>query len=374
MMNTKTRFMNALTQQPVDRPPVGAVVTGITVPMMEQTNIHWPEAHTDVAQLADLAASVWEVSRIECIKLPFCMTVEVETFGMTIDYGTYDTLPTDVGHIYDHPNELVIPPDFFERGRVPIVLQAIRRLRQRYDGEVAIVSSIVGPFALAAKLFGFDNLFPWIITDPNYVHQILEKLTGLAINYAQAQVKAGADAILVGEATCSGDLISPDTYRDFILPYHRQLCPAIPAPSIMHICGNSTRHIPYIAQSGASSYSFDEGADIHAAREQLKGNVALAGYVPTVEALLQGTPEQVYQASLECLGNGVDILAPGCSLPQHVTFDNINAMTQAAYDWGESAALRQKVQANLIQQQATVQPEEKQAGRRRSNRRRRQTA
>ena len=42
-MNTKERFLNALTQKPVDRPPVAAVVTGITVPMMEKANIFWPE-------------------------------------------------------------------------------------------------------------------------------------------------------------------------------------------------------------------------------------------------------------------------------------------------------------------------------------------
>ena len=373
-MNNKQRFMNALTQQPVDRPPVGAVVTGITVPMMEKAGIHWPEAHSNADQLARLAATVWEFSRIECIKLPFCMTVEVETFGMTIDYGTHDTLPTDVGHLYDHPDELAIPPDFFERNRVPVVLDAIGQLRQQYDGEVAIVSSIVGPFAMAAKLFGFDNLFPWIITNPEYVHQILEELTGLAISYAQAQVKAGADAILIGEATCSGDLISPDTYRDFILPYHQRICPAIPAPSILHICGNSTRHIPYLVESGASAYSFDEGADINFAREHLKGKVALAGYVPTVEALLQGTPDEVYRWSLECLGNGVDILAPGCSLPQHVTFENIDAMTRAAYDWGESEALRQSTMDKLAQQRADqTNGSSSTPGKKRSNRRNRRS-
>ncbi len=255
-MNTKDRFMNALRGEPVDRPPVAAVVTGITVEMMEKTGVFWPEAHSDADQLAALAASVWEVAGIECIKLPFCMTIEVETFGAPMDYGTLDTLPTEIGHVYNHPDELVIPGDFFQRNRVPVVLEAIRTLRARYDGEVAIVSSIVGPFALAAKLFGFDNLFPWLITKPAYVHQIMEKLTGLAVDYAAAQIDAGADAILVGEATCSGDLISPANYRDFIAPYHTKLCQSIAAPSILHICGNSTGHIPYLAETGSQFLQF----------------------------------------------------------------------------------------------------------------------
>ncbi len=357
-MNSKERFMNALTQQPVDRPPVGAVVTAITVPMMEKSGVYWPEAHTEATKLADLAASVWEHAQIESIKLPFCMTIEAEALGASIDYGTVDTLPTDVKFIYNHPDELTIPADFFDRDRVPTVLKAITQLRKRYDTEVAVVASIVGPFVLAAKLFGFDNLFPWLITHPDYIHQIMEKLTDLAIDYAQAQVEAGADAILIGSATCSGDLISPETYQEFVVPYHHRLCAAISAPSILHICGNSAQHIPHIAATGTTGYSFDEGTDIVVGQDHLKGKVATVGHVPTVEVLLQGSPDDVYQASLESLGNGVDILAPGCSLPQHVSFENLAAMVKAGEDWGQSASLRESIQINLAQKRAAQQVKE----------------
>lgn len=352
-MNAKQRFMQALHRQPVDRPPVGAVVTAVTVPMMEKVGIKWPDAHTDPTLLANLAASVWEVSELECIKLPFCMTVEVETFGATIDFGTYDTLPTETGHIFNHPDEMVVPENFLEMNRVPTVLAAISRLHEKYENEVAIVSSIVGPFALASKMFGFDNFFPWILNHPEYVHQVMKALTPLAIKYANAQAAAGADAILIGEATCSGDLISPTIYRDFVAPYHTELCNAISIPTIMHICGKSTGHIPYLAATGTTAYNFDEGADPDLAREQLKGRVTLIGYVPTVEVLLNGTPEDVYQATVECLATGVDILTPGCSLPQHTSLANIAAMVQATKDWANSAELRAS-KPNIISQMSAA--------------------
>jgi len=368
-MDAKTRFLNALQFKPVDRPPVAAVVTGITVPMMEKVGIYYPHAHNKVDQLVGLAASIWEHCQIEAIKLPFGMTVEVEVLGMDIDYGTLDTLPTDIYAIWSHPDELFIPENFLDMGRVPVVLEAISILRKRYESEVAVISSIVGPFALSAKLFGFDNLFPWIITEPGYVHTIMEKMTDLAIRYANAQVEAGADAILLGEATCSGDLISPDTYRDFILPYHQRLCAAIAAPTILHICGNSSGHVPYIAETGTNAYSFDEGLDMEPARKYLKGKVALIGYVPTVEALLQGTPEIVYQSSLECLGNGVDILAPGCSVPQHTPMENIAAMVRAVEEWSQSEILRenipQVIRSLKPRQQASSGSRPKTRGRRR---------
>lgn len=331
-MKTKDRFFAALRRQPVDRPPVAAVTTGVTVEMMERSGIFWPEAHRQAEQLAGLAETVHLYTDTEAIKLPFCMTVEVEALGAPIDYRTRDTIPTETRHIWDHPDQLHLPADFFDRDRVPVVLAAISTLRRRYDDEVPIVTSIVGPFSLASKLFGFENFLTWLITAPDWVHQVMAALTPLAIRYARAQVEAGADAVVIGEAGCSGDLISANTYRDFIAPYHRQLCPAIPAPTILHICGKSTRHTRYIADTGATAYNFDEGVDPVIARQNL-GGTALSGYVPTVKVLLNGAPEDVFQSALACLDAGVDLLTPGCALAPHTPLANIAAMVEALRHW-----------------------------------------
>jgi len=332
-MNKKERFLNALNLKEVDRPPVAAVATGITVAMMERSNIFWPEAHKNVDDLAGLAESIYLYTDIECIKLPFDMAVEVEAIGAEINYRTIDTTPTEVSHIFNHPDELVIPKDFFDRGRIPIVLNAISKLRKKYNDEVAIVSSTVGPFGLAAKLFGFNNFLMWIVTEPDWVHQIMEMLTPLAIDYAVAQAEAGSDAIILGEATCTGDLISSAMYRDFILPYHSQLCPAIPVPDIMHICGKSTGHIQYIVQTGTACYNFDEGVDLAEAVRLMKGKVAVAGSVPTLNVLLNGTPEETFQYARKCLEAGVDLLTPGCAMAPYTPIENINAMAHAAQEW-----------------------------------------
>ena len=332
-MNKKERFLNALNLQEVDRPPVAAVATGITVAMMEKCGIFWPEAHKNVDDLAGLAESIYLHTDIECIKLPFDMAVEVEALGAEINYRNIDTTPTEVRHLFNHPDELAIPKDFFDRGRIPIVLRAISKLRKKYNEEVAIVTSTVGPFGLGAKLFGFNNFLMWIITNPEWIHQIMDALTSLAIDYAVAQAEAGSDAITLGEATCTGDLNSSKTYRDFIMPYHTRLCSAIPVPDIMHICGKSTGHIPYIIQTGTTCYNFDEGVDLDEAVRLMKGKVCIAGSVPTLSVLLNGTPEETYFYARKCLEAGVDILTPGCAMAPYTPIENINAMARAAREW-----------------------------------------
>lgn len=334
-MESKERFLTALRREPVDRIPVAAVATGITVEMMEKRGIFWPAAHRDVDQLAGLAESIHLYTDTECIKLPFDMAVEVEALGAPVDYRTVDTLPTETRPICERPDALHIPEDLFDRGRIPVVLRAITKLRRRYDSEIAIVSSIVGPFSMAEKIFGFENFLTWIIDRPKWVHAAMRALTPVAIRYARAQVEAGADAIIIGEAGCSGDLISWKTYRDLIAPYHTELCPAIPAPTILHICGKSTRHTQFIADTGTTAYNFDEGVDLGTAHKHLYGKVALTGAVPTVGVLLNGTPDNVYRASIECLDRGVHMLTPGCAMAPHTPLANIAAMTRAARDWSK---------------------------------------
>jgi MtaA/CmuA family methyltransferase len=328
-VDARTRFLNALRQQQVDRTPVACVVTGITCSMMERAGVCWPEAHHTAEKLVTLAESVWRQHRVECIKLPFDMTVESEALGAKIEWGSASRLPSEAGPAYHDPSQVAIPSNFMKRERIPVVLEAITSLRRRYESEVAIVSSIVGPFTLAAKLFGMNEFLPWIIERPADVQSVLEKLTELALRYAIAQVEAGADVILIGEASCSGSLISPLTYRDLIVPYHTRLCHAIQAPTILHICGKSTRHAQYLPETGVTGFSFDENVEIQTVRAALKGKVAMIGYVPAVTVMLDGDSENVRLAARECLANQVDILAPGCSLPPHVPPANIDALVQA---------------------------------------------
>lgn len=332
-MNFKERYMRAMYREPVDRVPAASVVTAVTVSMMDKIGVHWPDAHRDADRLAALAESVYTLGGIESIKLPFDMNVEIEAMGAPLDYGTVDILPMEAATMYDDPDQLVIPDDWMNRGRVPVVLDAIRKLRKKYDNEVPVISSTVGPFSMAGKLFGFNNFFIWLIEQPDYVHRIMSKLNVLAIEYARLQVEAGADSITIGEASCSGDLVSPQVYEEFIMPYHKQLCPSIPAPNVLHICGKSTRHVPFIAQTGATGYNFDEGVDIAQAREYMKNKMTIIGYVPTVSTFLNGTPDDVYAMSRKCLDEGVDILAPGCALPPHTSFENIAAMVRAGREW-----------------------------------------
>ena len=322
--------MAALRHEPVDRIPVTGFLTSVTVDLMERCGYGWDQAHYDAEKLVELAAAAHRHLGLETLKLPFDMTVEAEALGGKIDTGSCDTLPQLVTHLYKEPEELVFDRDLLTKGRIPLVLKAISMAKAQYDGEATVVSSIVGPFTLGTRLFGMDHFLIWAIAEPEKAHAAMERLTRLCVMYAGEQAAAGCDVILIGEAASSGDLISPDIYRDIIMPCHRELCHSFSVPSMTHICGDITGHLPYIAESGMTAISFDGKTDVAKAYEILKGKTALVGYVDTMGTLLHGTPEDVYQSSVDCIRAGVDLLNAGCAWPAHIPTENILAMIRAA--------------------------------------------
>jgi [methyl-Co(III) methylamine-specific corrinoid protein]:coenzyme M methyltransferase len=131
----------------------------------------------------------------------------------------------------------------------------------------------------------------------------------------------------------SGDFLSYQQYEEFAFPFHRKICDEtekLGIPVILHICGNTTRILPLIAQSGANGISIDSNVDILFAKRLLSGRSAVIGNVSTTDILLHGTEEKVRECTAECVAEGVDAVAPGCGLVLQTPLNNLKAMVDTA--------------------------------------------
>lgn len=330
-MNSVERLLRVLTHQAIDRPPVIGVTNSVTLELMNSVGVKFPEAHHDPAQMMRLGAAAHEVCGLESVKVPFDLTVETGALGADIDYGTIETLPRATKPPFETPGDLIFKGDYVERGRIPVVLEAIRLSRKEYGDRAPVISSLVGPFTLSTLLFGMERLFILMKQEPDRYRAALKTATHLCMAYAQEQFEAGSHIVQIADPSSSRDLISSETYGTFVAPYHRELCSAFDSPTVIHICGNITGHLKHIAETGASGVSFDYKTDIGEAKKGLKGKMALIGYVPT-SLLREGKPEEVHAYSRECLKSGIDALNAGCAWPLDTPTENITAMVRAAYD------------------------------------------
>jgi len=328
-MNALDRFVRVLARQPVDRPPVVGVTNVVTVELMAAVGTRWPDAHHDPEHMARAGAAAHEMCGLESVKVPFDMAVEASALGGDIDYGSGTALPKLRAPLYTEPDEFNPPPDFAARGRVPVVLEAIRIARKRYGERVPVISSALGPATLCGCLFGVETFLVWMIEEPEKAHAAMRRATAMVAGYVREQLRAGTHVAQIGEPTASGDMISPAQYAEFVKPYHRELAAIADGPVMTHICGNITRHLPHLAEVGFRAVSFDAKTDVGAARAALKGKSALVGYVPTL-LLLQGTADEVRQATRDCIASGVAAVNAGCAVAPDTPKANIEAMIAAA--------------------------------------------
>jgi [methyl-Co(III) methanol-specific corrinoid protein]:coenzyme M methyltransferase len=329
----KERLLNSLHGKTVDRVPTfcsGCSQT-VTVECMEAAGVYWPDAHKDSDKMAKLSASVFELTGLEVAGVPYCLTVEAEALGCRIMWSEQiDATPQVLGTPYKTPSDVEIPSNFLDLKRVPVVLKAVRTLKQNVGDKLPIVAGITGPFSLAGHLFGIENLLKSVILDPKKVHEAVGRASEAGSMFGKALREAGADVVLVADPSASSNLISPKTFREFVKPVISRTVEAIGGITFLHICGNANPILSEMAETGVNSISIDENVDIRKAKAILGERVKIAGNISTTNTLLLKKPEDVRETCRQALEAGVDILAPGCGIAPRTPNVNLKALVETA--------------------------------------------
>ncbi len=107
---------------------------------------------------------------------------------------------------------------------------------------VSVHGEVFSPFTHLMELFGYQNALMLLVMDPGRAEAILERLVEASVAWGLAQAARGVDAVLISSAFAGGGFISPEMYRQFVVPYERQVVDAIHAeyphtPVYTHTCG-----------------------------------------------------------------------------------------------------------------------------------------
>ena len=331
-MTPKRRFLSGLFGGKVDRIPVGNPTSVATVELMEETGAFFPEAHLDSKKMATLAAAGHEILGFDTIMPYFSVQMEAPALGCEMDWGDMETMPDCTTHPYKEAEDIHIPTEeeLLRVHSIRTVIEAIRILRDKYP-TVAIIGKVMGPWTLAYHGFGVQNFLMDTILNPERVRKSLEKLQEISVMFANLQIRAGADAISFPDHA-TGDLVSPQMYRDFLVHLHQKIVTRIGAPIILHICGNTLNRAQYIAEEHFDCFHYDTKTDVIELKKVLGKNTTttLIGGINNPEVLLFGTPEDVKNQAYFAAKAGVEILAPECAIPLRTPNKNLKAIVEAA--------------------------------------------
>ena len=226
-------------------------------------------------------------------------------------------------------------PDPGTQGRWPIMLEALRYLRDAIGKDAFIVACFDQyPFSLACALMGIEQVMMNLSDDRPLVEALMQRCAEYAVAYGSALAEAGAD-MLSGVDSPAG-LIGPRPYREVALPFEQrviaQLQSRVSVPVSLHICGRAGPILADMAASGADVLELDHQVDAAAACRALGPKIAIWGNLDPVALLAQGTPDQVRQATadllrvVEACGHTRWVVSSGCTLSPDTPPENLHAI------------------------------------------------
>ncbi|MBM4036579.1 MAG: hypothetical protein FJ291_32990 [Planctomycetes bacterium] len=201
-----------------------------------------------------------------------------------------------------------------------------------------------GPFTIACALRGPTGICLDMYADPAFYHDLMTLLVEGAIRRIRAyreRLGQPVESKTWGFADDSIALLSLDTYRELVLPYHKRLVETFgpEGPNSIHLCGDATRHFRTIRDE-LKVTSFDTGfpVDHGALRRELGPNITIQGG-PHVELLRTGTRRAVRAEARRVLQSGVMeggkfVLREGNNLAPFTPVANVAAMYAACKEFG----------------------------------------
>ncbi|MGL4192988.1 MAG: uroporphyrinogen decarboxylase [Vibrio sp.] len=283
------RYLRALLKQPVDYTPVW---------MMRQAGRYLPEYRATRAQAGDFMALcknaelASEVTLQPLRRFPLDAAIlfsDILTIPDAMGLGL--RFAAGEGPVFERPitckadvDKIGIPDP---EGELQYVMNAVRQIRKDLQGAVPLIGFSGSPWTLATYMVeggsskAFTKIKNMMYSSPALLHTLLDKLADSVIDYLNAQIKAGAQAVMVFDTW--GGVLTPRDYQLFSLQYMHKIVDGL-------IRENEGRRVPVtlftknggmwleqIAATGCDAVGLDWTINIADAKARVGDKVALQG-------------------------------------------------------------------------------------------------
>ena len=265
------------------------------------------------------------------------LSVEAEAFGATIKPDDHE-VPTVIGCVAtdeDEVDTMAVPE--VGAARTGMYIEAAQKAC-KLIADRPVFSGVIGPFSLSGRLMDMTEIMVNCYAEPDLVHKCMEKATSFLTAYIAAYKAAGVSGIVMAEPAAG--LLSPELIIEFSTPYVKRIVDALQDENfaiVYHNCGNTIPLMPSIQSIGAYGYHFGNAIDMVQALEAMPKDVAVMGNVDPAAQFRNGTPESIYQNTIEvlkaCAKYPNFVISSGCDIPPLAPWQNTDAFFRAVADF-----------------------------------------
>ncbi len=226
------------------------------------------------------------------------------------------------------------------------VTDAVSLIRRELDGQVPLIGFSGSPWTLSTYMVegGGSKEYRFVkgmlYENPAALHRLLDKLAQAVIAYLNAQIEAGAQAVMVFDTW--GGVLTPAAYRDFSLNYMQQIVDGLKRehdgqriPVTLFTKGGA-QWLEAIAATGCNAVGLDWTIDIDQARVRIGDRVALQGNLDP--CVLYADPDTIRASARDIIqrfgNNPGHVFNLGHGIHQSVNPDHLGILIDAVHEFG----------------------------------------
>ncbi|OGW45369.1 MAG: uroporphyrinogen decarboxylase [Nitrospirae bacterium RBG_13_41_22] len=266
--------------------------------------------------------------------------IPIEAMGMRLEFSDKE------GPILSEPirnkssvDRLIIPDTEED---MPFIIETIKILRKELENKVPLIGFSGAPFTLATYMIeggtskNFFHTKKMMFQHSGVFDYLMDKLTTTIISYLSDQIKAGAQAVQIFD-TWAG-MLTPDDYKEFVLPYVKKVISELKKEEvpIIYFVNDCAGILKEVKKSGADIIGIDWRIDIADAIKKLGKKVIIQGNLDPSALFLP--KEKIEERVKDILWKGETakghIFNLGHGILPQTPVENVMAMVEAVHKYG----------------------------------------
>ena len=336
-MNGYERIQAALKGKPADKVPV---MLHNFMLAAEEAGYNMEQFRNDPKIIAESFIKSVDKYQHDGILVDIDTVTLAGAVGVTVDFPVDAPARTHIGMLASMEQVKNLNPVKIENYKyIQVWLESVRLLKEYFKDEIFIRGNCdQDPFSLASMVRGIEDwMADLILSEEQLIFELLEYCTEATGQFIRLMSQTGADMISNGDSPAGPDLISPEMYVNFALPFEKKIVNishSLGLPYTLHICGNTEPILDKMLLTGADAFELDYKTNVQKVFDVFNDKAVLIGNIDPSGVLALGSAELVRRKTLELLeiyGNSNHfILNAGCAIPPSTPSINMKTMIETA--------------------------------------------
>ena len=336
-MNSLERVLTTLGHQEADRTPFFLL---LTMHGAKELGLSIQEYFSNPEAVAEGQLRLRKKFRHDCFNSFFYAPIEIEAWGAEVIYRT-DGPPNSGEPFLRKLQDIqtLKAPSVKESPCLQKVLKATELMKARSHNDVPIIGVVMSPFSLPVMQMGFAKYLELLYTEPALFNILMQINEDFCVEWANAQLDAGATAICYFDPISSSSMIPRELYlRTGHEVAKKTLC-RIHGPGATHLAsGRVLPIIDDIVETGTAVLGCSCEENLREIKNHCRGKLSVLGNLNGIE-MARWTAREAEDAVKRALaaaapGGGFILSDAHGEIPFQVPDEVLSAISEAVYRWG----------------------------------------